>query len=224
MEMVPFQSTVWAEIDRARDRDPEAYLNFVNKYRPAVVSFLQSQGMPKSDTEDLAQEVFLYIIRGNVLSKVDPKKGRFRNLILAVTRNVILNERRRKKAVKRGRGHTTISIDQAELPVPSPDGGEDQTFDRMWSRQLVAIALKELSVANPHYYRALRLLLDGQTHKEVAHTMDKTSTEVNNYIHRAKAWITRTVRRLIAEYCTNDSDYREELEHLSKYLSNDGSV
>lgn len=221
--MVPFQSTVWAEIDRARERDPEAYLNFVNKYRPALVSFLRAQGVPKDDTEDLAQEVFLYILRGKVLAKVDPKKGKFRNLILAVTRNVILNEQRRRNAVKRGRGHTTISLDQAELSVSGPDV-EDKTFDEMWARQLVALALKELSVANPHYYRALRLMLNGESYKEIARAMSKSATEVNNYIHRAKAWVARTVRRLIAEYCANDSDYRDELQHLSRYLSNDRPV
>jgi len=214
--MVPFQSTVWAEIDRARDRDPAAYLEFVNRYRPAVVSFLRTQGIPAQDCEDLAQDVFLYIVRGDVLSKVDPKKGRFRNLILAVTRNVVLNEYRRRNTIKRGRGHATISLDETELQTESRE--ESETFDKMWSRQLVATALKELSQANPQYHRALKLMLDGASQKEIAEAMEKSITEVNNYIHRAKSWISRTVQRQIAEYSVSDDDYKHELDHLSKYI------
>jgi RNA polymerase sigma factor (sigma-70 family) len=220
--MVPFQSTVWAEIDRARQRDPAAFLEFVNRYRPAVISFLRSQGFSREDAEDLAQEAFLYIVRRDVLKKVDPSKGKFRSLILAVTKNVARNEWRHRNAVKRGRHQTTISIDQAELPVGVDP--EEETFDQMWAQQLVAIALRELSVANPHYYHALRLLLEGQPHSEIAQTMGKSTTEVNNYVHRAKSWISRTVRRLIAEYCSSEKDFKDELHHLSKYISHERTV
>jgi RNA polymerase sigma-70 factor (ECF subfamily) len=223
--MIPFQSTVWAEIDRARDRDPAAYLQFVNRYRPAVVSFLRTQGFSSEDAEDLAQEVFLLIVRHDVLERVDPKKGKFRSLILAVTKNVARNTRRDRSRQKRGGDAPQLSLDQSELPVAAPESSEEQErFDRMWSQQLVAIALRELSSAHAHYYRALRLMLDGKSHQEIAQEMGKTANEVNNYVHRAKSWIGRTVRRLIVEYCASDAEFKDELRHLSKFLSDDRPV
>jgi RNA polymerase sigma factor (sigma-70 family) len=220
--MIPFQSTVWAEIDRARRRDPAAYLKFVNRYRPAVVSFLRSQGFNREDAEDLAQESFLYIVQGDVLSKVDPKKGKFRNLILAVTKNVMKNEWRRRNTVKRGKDLPKMSLDDSDLPVV--DKAEEEAFDLLWAQQIVAAALRELSVANPAYHEALRRFLDGRSQQEIAREMDKSVTEVNNYVHRAKAWVNRAARKLIAEYCANDREFREELDRFSRFIPDDGRV
>jgi RNA polymerase sigma factor (sigma-70 family) len=215
-----FKSTVWEEIDRARARDPEAYLQFVNKYRPAVVSFLRAQGYRSEDAEDLAQEAFLDIVRYDVLSKVDRSKGKFRNLILAVTTKIALKERRRRHALKRGGEQTTISLDETPVPIPEPS----RDFDRIWVQQLVALAMRQLSAENPNYYRALALFLDGRSQKDIAREMGKSPAEANNYVHRAKAWVTRNVLRLISEYCTNDTEFQAEVDHLAEFIPHDGSI
>lgn len=215
-----FKSTVWEEIDRARRHEPDAYLNFVNQYRPAVVSFLRTQGYASEDAEDLAQEAFLDIVRHDVLSKVDPAKGKFRNLILAVTTKVALKERRRRQTLKRGGDQTTISLDEAPVSVPEPS----RDFDRIWVHQLVALAMRELSAANPNYYRALELFLEGRSQKDIARDMSRSPAEVNNYVHRAKAWVTRNVLRLISEYCTNEIEFQAEVDHLAEFIPHDGSV
>ena len=38
---VPFQSTIWTELERAREGDAAAYAQFVGRYRPAIVSYVQ---------------------------------------------------------------------------------------------------------------------------------------------------------------------------------------
>jgi RNA polymerase sigma-70 factor (ECF subfamily) len=206
-----FKSTVWEEIDRARRHDPQAYLRFVNTYRPAVVAFLRSQGFSAEDAEDLAQEAFLDIVRYDVLSKVDPSKGKFRSLILAVTTRVAGKERRRRGTVKRG-GGATISLDDAAEPAA------ENSFDRIWVQQLVAIAMRRLAETNALYFEALQGVLDGKSHREIAQDMSRSPAEVNNYIHRAKSWITRNVLRLIADYCDNDSEFQAEVAHLSEFI------
>ena len=83
-----FQSTLWTLIGHARGGDEQALTEFVERYRPPVVAFIGRRGFT-SESEDLAQEVFLEVFKDEVLTKADPDKGRFRSLLLAVTRNVI---------------------------------------------------------------------------------------------------------------------------------------
>jgi RNA polymerase sigma-70 factor (ECF subfamily) len=212
-----FRSTVWSEIERARDRDPQAYLHFVNRYRPAVVAYLKMRGFSAEDAEDIAQDVFLDIVKHNVLAKAEPAKGRFRTLLLAVTRNLVAKEWRRRRTRKRDA--RTVPLEEA---VSASEAEEQERFDRAWTQQLLARALRELASENENYYRALSLHLQGRSHKEIAEEMSKSAVEVNNYVHRAKSWISRCLLALISEYC--EGDFKEELDHLSKYLPDDRPV
>lgn len=218
---VPFQSTVWAEIDRAKERDPEAYLRFVERYRPAILGFLRSWGFSGEDAEDLAQETFLSLVQGDTLARVRPARGKFRSLILAVVKNVVSNELRRRGRIKRGGGRAVVSLEQVES---GEDPAVEEAFDRIWAKQLLSAALQELSMENPGYYRALSLSLEGRDQKSIAKETGGTVAQVNNHLHRSKAWLVRTIRRLIAEYSAGDDDYAAELRHLSKYLTHDRPV
>lgn len=215
--MQRFETTLWSEIGRAKSGDPLALLHFVNRYRPAVLSFLRSRGFSAADAEDLVQEVFLYLVRGNVLAKVDTRKGKFRSLLVSVTKHVILNDRRGRSALKRGRNARVVPLDEAILPAVEPK--EEEDFDWFWARELTAAALCALEAAHPRYHEGLKRSLAGESHREIASAMGKSVAEVNNYIHRGKGWVRRQVERLVAETCTSNADLGEELKHLKKYLA-----
>lgn len=222
MPVEPFQTTIWSEIHRAKEKDPKAYLRFVNRYRPPVVSFLEWLSFSREDAEDLAQEVFLSILRTGVLARADPSVGQFRSLLLGVTRHIATSELRRRTAEKRGGKIDTIPIDQAV--EPAQEAAEAEVFDRLWAKQLVSLALQELARENANYYRALHLQLEGLSYPEIAKQMEKSVAEVTNYIHRAREWTRRAVQRLVAEYCPGEDSRKRELEHLSKFGWKPGRV
>src|SRR5262245_29424830 len=118
-EVSDFQSTLWTVI-RGADRGEEAALReFALKYRGPIVAYIARRGLP-NDAEDLAQEVFLRLIQDRVLAKADPSRGRFRSLLLAVTRHVIGHHRERESAQKRGGGNVR-SLENVDVSSQEPD-------------------------------------------------------------------------------------------------------
>jgi RNA polymerase sigma-70 factor (ECF subfamily) len=106
--MSEFQSTLWTVI-RGADRGEEASLReFTMKYRGPIVAYIARRGF-LNDAEDLAQEVFLRLLQDRVLSKADPSRGRFRNLLLAVTRHVMANFRDRESRRSEGAARSAPS-------------------------------------------------------------------------------------------------------------------
>ena len=98
--------TRWTWVDYARAGDQAALRALFEKYRPAVVAWL-ARRVSAADAEDLGQEVFLQLFE-TALARADPGKGRFRNLVFAVTRNVLHSHQRARMAQKRGGGAQRI--------------------------------------------------------------------------------------------------------------------
>src|SRR5262245_48563551 len=118
--MARFESTFWTLIESAKRSSPSALDSLVGKYRPAVLSYARSRGLDEGTAEDAAQEVFLALVHERVLEKADRSKGRFRNLLIKVTLNIIRRMRERAGALKRGGGRAPASLDS-----PAGDPGFD---------------------------------------------------------------------------------------------------
>lgn len=211
--MSEFQSTLWTVIRSADQGDETALREFTLKYRPPVVSYITRHGL-SSEAEDLAQEVFLRIFRDGVLSKADPSKGRFRSLILAVTRHVIGHHLERERSQKRGAGQVRPLGD---LDVASQE--PDEHFDREWVAHLIEVALARLARELPHYHDALRqFLMEGKPAAEIARAMEKTDAEVYNYISRAKRKLVDYLQDEVRDYSTSRAAFDEELQYLSRFF------
>ena len=211
--MSEFQSTLWTLIIDARKGNEKAFETFVMKYRPPVLAFCTRKGMA-SEAEDLAQEVFTRVFNDGILAKADRSKGRFRSLLLVVTKHVIGNHLERIRAKKRGGGQVQPlgEIDVAD-PVEEPD------FDREWVSHLIESSLVRLSESNPNYHEALRrFLIDGESYAVIAPAMGKSEGEIKNYIHRGKAKLVQYLQEDVLEYSRTHGEYEEELRHLSQYL------
>ncbi len=211
--MTQFQSTLWTLIHSAREGEEKAFEDFFLKYRSPVVAFCVRKGMGQ-EAEDLAQEVFTRIFRDGVLAKADPSKGRFRSLILVVTKNVIGNHLERVRAKKRGGGQV-----QQLGEIDVADSVEEETFDREWVSHLIESSLERLSLSNKNYYEALRrFLLEEESYAIIAPAMGKSEGEIKNYIHRGKAKLVQFLQEEVRDYSTSHGEYEDELRHLSKYL------
>jgi RNA polymerase sigma-70 factor (ECF subfamily) len=208
-----FQSTLWTVI-RGADRGEETALReFTLKYRGPIVAYIARRGL-ENDAEDLAQEVFLRLIQDRVLSKADPSQGRFRSLLLAVTRHVIGHHRERESAQKRGGGQVR-SLENVDVSSQEPD----EHFDREWVGHLVDVALARLAREHPNYHGALhRSVLEGATGAEIARALGTTEGDVHNLIHRGKKKIADYLREQVREYSLSREDYDEELKYLSRFF------
>jgi RNA polymerase sigma factor (sigma-70 family) len=205
-----FPSPIWTTL-RWIKRDPERVMEaVVGRYRRPVQAFLRRKGLDPEDAEDFTQEVLLRVCSDAFLSKVDPSKGRFRALLLAVTLHVLSSFKRRERAALRGRLRATSleGFDPAVEPPESPD------FDRLWAANLTFQAMERLR--GDRFVEAFRLQLQGKTYKAIGTEMGLSETSVTNHIHRGKKRLRREIERLVSEYCGDNGP--EELASLLKYL------
>ncbi len=190
-----FPTTVWTVIRKAGANDRQALDGFAREYRPPVLRYIERRGFSASDAEDLCQEVFLRIFSSQVLARVDQDLGRFRSLVLAVTRHVLQHAHR-----KAGRGP------EREPDLPDLQGRDsDPDFDAAWILHLAERAMIRLEGADSPYYEVLRAHLSGAPQD------------------RNKLWIARKklaafIRDEVARTCSSPAQIEEELAHLAPFL------
>jgi RNA polymerase sigma factor (sigma-70 family) len=204
-------STMWTTILQFH-RDPERVKDFVvRRYRQPVVEFARRQGLKDEDAEDITQEVFLRVCQETFLKKADQIRGKFRTVLLAVTKHVIASWRRHELAGMRDR-RREVSLEGINLPDDLPT---DPEFDRLWVQNLMAQAMERMGT-DPGT-EALKLQLQGLSYQEIAAKLGRKTTDVTNFIHRSKDRLRKEFERLIAEYSTRE-DVAEEIAALRRFL------
>lgn len=189
-----FPSSVWTQLLEFR-REPERVKDLIaRRYRGPVYEFIVRQGVRDEDAEDLAQEVFLRICRDSFLERVDPAKGKFRALLLAVTRHVIASFRRHALAAARDR-RREVALDDMDFPR---EVEPDAEFDRLWVKNLVRQAMEDLK--DDPAMPALQLQLEGRSYQEIAARLGRAESDVTNHLHRAKKRLRARLEGLIRDY------------------------
>jgi RNA polymerase sigma-70 factor (ECF subfamily) len=212
-------------------RDKDAFNEFVLRYQGPVIDFIKSRGFSDHDAEDISQEIFMRIFKQDILTKADKAKGRFRDLILAITKNVIREEKRRFARQKRGAGKMIISTDQPvdeseTRPIHIRDlisvRERDENFDRLWMLNILRIAFKRLREDSKEkellHYEAIRLYLKGLNYLSIAERLGKSVDAIDKYIRSARAKLRDFIRDEIAFYSSSRGEYDDEIGYLSRYL------
>lgn len=211
--MSHFQSTLWTLISNARRGDQRATSAFGQRYRPPVVAYCRRLGLSFEEAEDAAQEVLLRFFCRGILQRVDRRKGRFRSLLSAVTRNVVLRHWERGAAGKRA--SATRSLGDYDVP----EAGADEIFDREWIRHLLKVSLSRLKQQYPQYYDVLsRFLLEESSYAEIALHIGISATTVKNHVYRGKQKLIEIIRDEVRDYCISWDQYAAELEYLAKVM------
>ncbi|RMG40207.1 MAG: sigma-70 family RNA polymerase sigma factor [Planctomycetota bacterium] len=213
--MAAFQSTWWTMIERAGRGDPDAALEFARRYQPAVIAFVRRMGVPAGEAEDLTQEVMLRVFCRGVLDRIDPSRGRFRNLMCAVARNVVRNYRERQRAGKRAAIVQSLDALQADIA----DAVDEPDFDREWVRHLLDRALDRLRTQYPQYHAALTAAVDSDEPRDrLAARLNLSPQQFKNALHRGKQKLAQFLRGEIREYAAGPQDYSAELRHVAGLL------
>ena len=207
--------TRWTQVGRAHEGDREAWERLAQKYHPPVVAFLSSMGL-RDEAQDLAQEVFVELMQRGVLGRADPSRGRFRNLLFGVARNVGLRYLQRRGKVGRD-GPPLQHVPEDALPSATPE--QEALFEREWTLNLLDLALARLEREHPHYHRAIAgFFLEGQSQAVLAAALGKSPADVRNYVYRGKRKLLGYLREEAWETCVDASDYEQEIARLRATL------
>jgi RNA polymerase sigma-70 factor (ECF subfamily) len=89
-------------IRRVRDpSDARSWAEFRELYEPLLVRYIRSRGLSESDASDVAQDVFVTLLRALPRFELDHSRGRFRTWLWQVTMNAIADWGRRNRRQSR---------------------------------------------------------------------------------------------------------------------------
>lgn len=215
-----FPTTIWTSVREAGAGHRESADALVARYRPVVVRFARARGLDEAAAEDVAQEVFLRLFDDRVLERADRAHGRFRSLLLGVTRHVLLHRREKDHAQKRGGGQPPLALDD-----PGLDGLElaaderDAEFDGEFLAALLAAAFERIEKESPDQHRCLRaFLVEEKSHREIAALVGKTENAVALAISRGRARLAEIIREEVAAYSSSEGEFEAEVRYLSSLL------
>src|SRR6516165_1206970 len=120
-----FVTTRWSLIlsgadSRNGDREiRQALAELCKIYWRPIFFFIARRGYSPQDAEDLTQDFFVHILRGNWLQKADPARGRFRSLLLKSLQNFLNDAVDRSRARKRGGDVNFVPWDPWMAEAPS---------------------------------------------------------------------------------------------------------
>jgi DNA-directed RNA polymerase specialized sigma24 family protein len=132
-----FPATQWTRILSGERR--EALLaELYQAYWKPIYCYLRAMGFANEHAKDLVQGFFSEkVLSEGILEKADPKRGRFRSLLLRAVHNFAISARRVE------RSHQTLGEGQESA---SPDRDAEAAFDRAWADGLLQEVLGELEL------------------------------------------------------------------------------
>ncbi len=212
-----FHTTAWSMVVGAAKGGEADVTRLVRLYRRPIVRFLESRLPKGEDPEAIANDVLMTVLDPQFLAKADQAKGRFRQLILAVTRYTLNNALRKATRQKRGGGAAPVSLDELTSHPPSPE--DEDGFTKDWAVEMLSQAMKRFKVAceekGKSEYDAVRLRdLEGLSVEEIAKRLDKKETHVTTLIHRGRLALREHILETIRGYCSTQEEYDEEVKTL----------
>jgi RNA polymerase sigma-70 factor (ECF subfamily) len=93
-------------LERARNRDQEAWQRLMRLYAPLVVSWCVRAGVQGQDADDVCQEVFQAVAAGLDGFRRDRPGDTFRGWLRGITRNKLLDHFRRRQNQAEAQGGT----------------------------------------------------------------------------------------------------------------------
>jgi RNA polymerase sigma-70 factor (ECF subfamily) len=162
------------------------------------------------------------------LAEVDPSKGRFRSFLLAALRHFLSHERDRARALKRGGGTPTLSLDVAAgeesyVIEPVEEMTPEDVFERRWAMTVLDRAVGRLRTesaelgSQDQFDSIKQYLTSAETpvpYRETADALGTSESAVKSTVHRLRRRLGQCLRAEIAETVVDPEEVDDELRHL----------
>lgn len=144
-------------LERIRDgNDAVAWDEFWSRYWRAVFHFAQRRGCSEQTAEEIVQQVMLAVFEKRHVFRYDPAKGRFRDWLGGIARNLV-NQRRARPAerVRGVGGDGQDALQRAQDPHGPADDTWQQAFEESLLNVLLDLVRREVA---PATYQAFELV------------------------------------------------------------------
>ena len=132
-----YGATPLSLLERARAKQPEAWRQLWELYRPLVIFWCGRNGVLAHDAEDVSQEVFAAAAAGLDGFRRDRPDDTFRGWLRGIARNLcLLHFRRNRGQARAGGGDAGEALNEVADPTPALDAEEEAVVDQLYRRAL----------------------------------------------------------------------------------------
>jgi RNA polymerase sigma-70 factor (ECF subfamily) len=177
---------------RAQTGEENAWKDLTGLYRPLIIGWLNHQGVPAGDVDDLTQDVLLSVVKHLPAFEHSGRRGAFRAWLRTIVCSRTIDYWRTVAALTRGEGGSSATIALQQLADP------DSNLNRQWDEQhdryvvdcLLDLVQEEFEPATLQAFR--RLALEGASGAETAQEFNLSVAAV--YV--AKSRVLHRIREL----------------------------
>ena len=226
----PFPTTRWTLIREAADRKASACQKSleslaVSYWRPVYAYFRRKWGKADEDAKELTQEFFAVLCEKDFLQDLSPEHGRFRSYVMAALDNFVRLQHRQASSLKRGGGHTILSLGGLEGFEPPAEGTPEDAFLVEWARAVLEDALTDLEaesrVAGNEPGFQILMLRDVQaprdqdlSYEALARRFGVSVVDVSNSLSRGRKRLRELILARIRDTVSSEKDAVAEMRQL----------
>ena len=227
-----FATTHWSVVLQAgRVESPqagEALERLCRTYWYPLYAYVRRKGYGPNDAQDLTQEFFARLLRGNFLNTVEQRKGRFRSFLVASLEHFLVKEWVRINRQKRGGGQTILSLDEEGAEnryalEPADKLSAQKLYERRWAMTLLDQAMKRLGEecrqnGKTELFEKVKNLLSGdaqdECYRELAAGLAMSDGAFRVAVHRLRQRYGILLREKIAQTVATQEEVDEEVRCL----------
>jgi RNA polymerase sigma-70 factor, ECF subfamily len=132
-----------------------AWAAFDEHFRRVVVSFARHSGLSDAEADDAAQETMLAFVRSFRGGKYDSQKGRLRDWLFGVARNIVLNFRSRRPLEHLIADKTSGT---SFWDLVKDDASMEHLWQRQWQDMTLALCLQQVRLeVEPKLFKAFEM-------------------------------------------------------------------
>ena len=234
-----FVTTRWSVVLRAGGASPEqaqaALEQLCREYWYPLYAFVRRKGHDSETSRDLVQGFLASLLESGGLEKVGPERGRFRSFLMAACSHYLSHQRERDRALKRGGGHSALSLDTLDAERRyrlelADDATPERLFLRRWATTLLDLVLDRLTreqteAGKGATFEALKPALlgdDAASYRDLGARVGLNEGTARVATHRLRARYRTLLREEIARTLADPSEeaVAEELNDLFAALAN----
>lgn len=233
-----FVTTRWSVVLTAGHSDgPQvraALEELCRTYWYPLYAYVRRRGRSAEDAQDLTQEFFARLLKGNWVERADQQRGKFRSFLLTAMNRFLADEWDKGRAQKRGGGALVVrlQLDSAETRYgldPADHTTPEQIYERRWALAVLEEVLRRLGAEYEQEGRAEIFTVlnpcligerDAQPYGELAAKLGVSEGTVKSTVHRLRQRYRRLLREEIANTVAGPGEVDEELRHLFSILGN----
>jgi RNA polymerase sigma-70 factor (ECF subfamily) len=179
-------------LERARNRDEEAWQRLMQLYAPLVASWCGRWGVSGQDADDVSQDVFGAVAAGLGGFRRDRPGDTFRGWLRGITRNKLLDHLRRRQGQAEAQGGTDAHRQMQQIAEqPWPEDSEED-LGALYRRALELVRGEFEERTWQAFWRAA---VDGHSPADIAADLGVTQAAVR----KAKSRVLHRLRQEIGD-------------------------